>query len=106
MEFPLLLAECKNRWSPALLQEIDFSTPAFHCFLGIEGAEENSTSVTREERPREKLQHSCMNTKSPSAAAGKQVTADNMSSWSPPNISFHDVHLRRVVYVYVQNQKQ
>lgn len=68
MEFPLLLAKCRNRWSPALLQESDFSTPTFHCFLGIEREEKNSTSVTRERRPRDKLQHSCMNTKSPSAA--------------------------------------
>lgn len=85
MEFPLLPADCRNRQSPALLQEIDFSTPTFHCFLGIGKEEENSTSVTREERPRDKVQHSCMNTKAPSAAAKKQGTADDTSAWSPPN---------------------
>lgn len=67
----LLPAERRNRWSPALLPEIDFSAPTFHCFLGIEREEEISTTVTREERPRGKLRHSRMSTKAPSAAAEK-----------------------------------
>lgn len=69
LESPLLLAECRDRQSPALLQEIDFSTSTFQYFLRMEREEENSTSVTKQERLGGELRHSCMNTKAPSAAA-------------------------------------
>lgn len=47
LESPLLLAECRDRESPALLQEIDSSTPTFQCFLSTEREQENSTCVTK-----------------------------------------------------------
>lgn len=69
MEFPLLLAEWRNRQSPALLQEVDLLTPNSCCFLGIEREKEN-TSVTGKER--HNLQHSCMNTSAMAEKMGQQ----------------------------------
>lgn len=74
MEFSLLLAECRSRWSSTFVQKIDLSTLTFHCFLETEREDKNSffscsfPYLSQEKRDAKII---C-------AAAEKHKVADNM----------------------------
>ena len=96
MEFSLLLAECRSRWSSTFVQKIDLSTLTFHCFLETEREDKNSfffvqlpVSVTREERCKDNL------------CCSRETQGSRQHVPEALQISYSIIYTCRGLYIYV-----